>query len=502
MEKGKLGFAIAFIAVILAGTALRSLTLRFNSFMEPDVYIYYAVAVQTLANHLQITSLHSGVPPQPFAERPGLIYFSVIPAFLLHIPIATIILYLPILFGILEMLCVYLLAFRLMGSKWTGLLAMLLFAILNAAILKNSGGEWRGETFVPLFVLVMGLAFTMKRSWLGLPLALAMLGLSLWTWSAGVYAIPIAIAFIAISLIAKLPERHPLQRRIAIGIIMAVFAISALLYVGIPSGIDQSTILEEAPFNILSMLATSGLVLLLALMGIWYSFLRLKELGETQQKALFAVLAVFAVTFGLQLSEIRWSILLAAPACILAAYGLWQLSRIFSSRPLALLIIVIILMLSFLVMEKPVFSPGGITPSLIQSAEWLGANTPQNATILTFWPDGSVVEAIANRSVLSDSMSASGEYAETFPRFLYAKAGNFSMLDSSRPDYLLVRYFWLNETPTIKSEGNLPQNTSLFDTNLYILEKRIAANYSGNGISLSLVYENNDSLVYKVSAIK
>ena len=46
----------------------------------------------------------------------------------------------------------------------------------------------------------------------------------------------------------------------------------------------------------------------------------------------------------------------------------------------------------------------GINPSFLQAMVWLKNNSPQNATVFTKWPDGSVVEAWANRTSYVDSV--------------------------------------------------------------------------------------------------
>ena len=193
----------------------------------------------------------------------------------------------------------------------------------------------------------------------------------------------------------------------------------------------------------------------------------------------------------MQLTEVRYSPLLAPAACILAAYFVYELGKSLRSSILAVGIAALLFVLSIFLMQPPFFGPSGINQQFIQAAEWINLNTPSNSTVITLWPDGSVVEAIAQRPEFTDSMMAAQRLWSSFPRFLYARAGNLT-LDGLHPDYLLVRRWWLNESPAIQYEGAeyqpglkySPYNGSNFEA------------LENGSMPLPLVYGNNDSLVY------
>lgn len=124
---------------------------------------------------------------------------------------------------------------------------------------------------------------------------------------------------------------------------------------------------------------------------------------------------------------------------------------------------------------------------------YLKNNTNANATVLSLWADGSVIENIANRRVYSDSM-AGGLGMPQFAQFLYAKYKNFTYLYQINVTYLLVRRIWLNENVSIFSYISNNNYTLNFNqTNFYYLT---VLNESDN--NLSVVFKNNDTTIYKV----
>ena len=90
---------LALAAILLLGLATHGYFAHWGVFYEPDDYIYFSVAQQTLANHLIIPKVDafSHFPTHlPYGEYPGLIYMAVLPA-ALGIPLFDIFMYLPLL---------------------------------------------------------------------------------------------------------------------------------------------------------------------------------------------------------------------------------------------------------------------------------------------------------------------------------------------------------------------------------------------------------------------
>ena len=104
-----------------------------------------------------------------------------------------------------------------------------------------------------------------------------------------------------------------------------------------------------------------------------------------------------------------------------------------------------------------------LDPAFFSALQWFGANSPQNASVLTLWPDGSVVEGIANRSVVTDSVGSQNSIeADAFAAWLLnssADSGFMTGTYAHKVGYLLVRNTWLSETGGIYTEANASNPT-------------------------------------------
>ena len=183
------------LLILLLGAVLRlypAVVVWHNLFYEPDVYIYYSVASQTLANHFIITSKLSGVPPRPYAEYPGLVLFPATISYLTGISVYSIIEFSPVLMGLLGIIVVYLLAYEFIKQHWFALFAAFLYSVLPATLYRSIAGEYRGEVFVPVFLaFAMLLLIKMNRKnmiWT-VPSFIGLIALSIAWWSGGIYAI-------------------------------------------------------------------------------------------------------------------------------------------------------------------------------------------------------------------------------------------------------------------------------------------------------------------------
>ena len=100
-----------------------------------------------------------------------------------------------------------------------------------------------------------------------------------------------------------------------------------------------------------------------------------------------------------------------------------------------------------------------INPQFINALFWMKNNTPANSVVLDLWPDGSVVEGVANRTSVTDSVgSQNASKADPFAAWLLNSSSNPQFLLSKingKPDYLLVRYIWLYESEGIFQESLL-----------------------------------------------
>ncbi len=132
-----------------------------------------------------------------------------------------------------------------------------------------------------------------------------------------------------------------------------------------------------------------------------------------------------------------------------------------------------------------------INPLFINALAWMRNNTPGNSVVLTLWPDGSVVEGVANLTSVTDSVgSQNASKGEPFAAWLFNSSPDPQFLTSSingKPDYLVVRSTWLLETSGIYTESNFTAPPSAYGYNQFTgLDERVNSTarvfrfYTGN----------------------
>lgn len=508
--------AILLIAILLIGTGTRLNVLiqpayQQGAFFEPDNYIYYSMLMQTIANRNTIPPLDrlSGFPQHlPYGEQPGLIY---LPLYLYLITLGffspyQIMLMLPLLFGIGGMLMAYLLTKELTANPYIPFVAMLFFAIMPAAVFRTSAGEYRGESFVPVLAMIPLLyliriqkkGITTTGIFTFIVLLFLFSEFSIAMWSGGIY-VPILYAYlIFLFLLPLIPQFYKIRRVLVPSCLFATIPVLLFILPKTVLHFEGSSILELAKPTISFYIATYGYIgLPLAIFYFIYAFLP-KE--RSLNRALLICIAVFfAISLPFQLTDVRWAELLALPASIFAALGLEKLVRLLTQEKGEALAIMALL-LFFLVWQSAisVFGSGladAQNHQYFQALSWIRNNTAKNATFLTLWDDGSLLEGYANRTSYSDSIQGMNESGSMvlFSRFLFAKAGNFTYISEVQPDYLLVRKVWLNYSTSLLAEGSLPSNTPINGTNIQALTVGFL-----NSTYLHIVYRNNDSIIYKV----
>lgn len=511
-------FIAIFIFVIVIGILVRSITYQYNTFLEPDVFVYYSVAQQTLANHLHLTSTLSSLP---YDESSFLIYLPIAFSYVFG-SLKTAFLILPILAAVGEMILVYMVSTEITENKWAGLFSMFLFSIIVAAILKNSVGEWRGETIVPLFQ-VFGAWLVIKgfKAWpspKGKVIIYFILGglvwiLTIFTWNGGIYVIGI-IGIIAL-LIAINKATKSLMSTIAIvSVILSIGTFLIYYFVPYLFGITNnlaSTILEVQTPTLEFILGAYGLILPFCIIGMaiigWE--IRQQETKTWKEYAFYVVLGGFMVTFALQFMQIRFEALVAIPMCIFGGIGLEWIYYALKSDPkikitkFAMFIVIIALLITFF-KQVPTYSPAdAINPNFTAAMSWMAQNTPKNSTVLTFWPDGSVVEAIGERYSYTDSvMGLNTINIESFARYLVLRAGNEAYINQTKPDYIVARTIWKYEAQAIGEEAGLGNNCTYPIPNTTKTSCNLNGTNMGQLISANapypIVFQNNDTIIYKV----
>lgn len=471
---------LALAAILLLGLATHGYFAHWGVLYEPDDYIYFSVAQQTLANHLIIPKVDalSHFPMHlPYGEYPGLIYIAVLPA-ALGIPLFDIFMYLPLIFGLLGILGAYLLGQEAFSSR-VGLYSALFMALIPAAIYRGMAGEWRGGEFVSVFVIFM--AYFTLRAWhsnhkiAAISIPIPFMLLSAWFWSGGLYVTALAVFSVVILLLAKLGKKAI----IPISILAVGGWIYLFLFSPYASFFNYSAgITEVARLTPINALFQYSLVLPLGIVGL---VLLLKSGKPIMDRSLF--LAWLIITLPLAIAAIRFTILAAAPLAILAAVALAKLSK----SNWINLIIIFSLLAPFTFLAANI-EPAGITPQLVSAMQWIKNNTPENATFLTSWPVGSLIEGIAQRQSWSDSIQAQS-YGFSFGKLLFARAGNLTYLYNISPDYLVLQSAFKNQSQAIADEAGVKLiyngsnlqaflNTSI----VQLTNNRIVAVYNSDGI--------------------
>lgn len=498
-------FILAFVLVLVLGIAIRAYTSHLNTFMEPDVFMYFSVAQQTQHN-LILTSNLSGFPAHnAFDERQLLIYLPIWFSYLTGSLQASIT-FLPVIFGAIEMVLVYLVAEEITKEKWAGIMAMLLLAVLVAGIFRNVAGEYRGDSLAPAFALA-GMLFLIRgyrKQSIGAKLpeyaaaTLAVIGTML-IWNGGVYILIVLACYFVFLILSRVFRTHKqkILLTLTVGLIISI-TIGGLAYRYVqakPNSLSM-TILELQPFSLNFALAAYGPAFILGFFGIGLMIYQAKKAEKKElENATYVLVALFGIAFVLQLLQVRYEVLLAAPMAIATGIALyWIYKKIDPHGGKSALYLVLLIVLAQGVgagKEVLTLTPaGGITPQFITAMQWLNSNTPTNSSVLTFWSDGSVVEGIGQRQSYTDSVLGLNITRTTaFARYLYQPPTNQSYILSVNPTFIVARTIWKYEANSIAEEGGLA-NRSLNGTNLQALINGTAP--------YSIVYQNNDTIIYEV----
>jgi asparagine N-glycosylation enzyme membrane subunit Stt3 len=529
--------AISFVAILVIAGCMRLWTLGYNWFYEPDIYLYYSVILQTLANGLRIPNpLHyTGFPIHTsFSEKPGLIYITLVPYLMARAIDGNISLYsvfriLPALSGIFEVIAAYLLAYALTKKRGIALLAMLFMAVIPAGVVHTIAGRSRGDAFVPTMAAFIMLAGALALSsdvtvWKRIGMLSVVIVLLAWaavTWTGYVYLYGLLLLF-GIGCVVFFITKDLIKTS------LAVLSIGIIGWVGIWAAMPHvlpayyayfsqrvwNTIAETQPPNILGVFTGLDIFALFAPIGvIAYAVHNRKNArdGVYAYAALFACLVIGSILAGWQ---IRWESIVALPVAVFSAYAVSAISdrashvkslphlgpTVFS----ACVSLTIILSLGLVLTISPQNAP---TQQFMNAMSWLRGNTAPNSTIMTLWEDGSIVQAFSNRTVYVDSvdwgqnsMNLSTIYKiYNFSSFLVAKEGNFTFLGRTKPDYLVAMEYWMNDSQSIEGEANRT-GINVNYTNLYLITHPTGSALFGYGAELTRVYNNTDVIIYKVSA--
>ncbi len=249
---------------------------------------------------------------------------------------------------------------------------------------------------------------------------------------------------------------------------------------------------------------------------------------EENQLAWYAGFAIIAIIIAVATSAMLLDVvgvaltLLPAVVFILLAY---MLMRRFSghSFPYYASCLLLVLLVVYMIQIDTNYVTGlapadEINPYFITALAWMKNNTPANSVVLTLWPDGSLVEGVANRTSITDSVSSQYAYkANPFAAWLYNSSPdpNFLLRNiTGEPDYLLVRAPWIVETGGIFTESGINLTPSSYGYNPFtslnergnvttqvyqffgsgVEEDTVITNTSGTKAIASYVVVNNNTI--------
>jgi len=546
-------FLLAFVFIAIVGLALRYLATYNNIYATTSEPIFLAMIRQTIANNFTrppLNALSGFVMHNPAPEQPLLTLFGAFPTWQsggLINPEAGIAI-IQIVFALSGMAITYLLAEKITGNAKWGLFSMLLFALQPSAIVNNALYTWSGGSFVPILAALSILLLlqamkerTLPRKSLLLGLSVLPLAFSVYLWSGGIFA-PAAYVLAAFSIIAF---KQTKSLRIASISIILVLSIGWYLFIntGIPTlmsrveALGQPSIsnlialltqtgtiatvqnllyaqytLGSPPFSLLYYVPMScGIVFSSIMIMLCLSSFKASRYEEKEIDAFIAVFALFIAGLPFTLYSTGWASLIVLPGTVLAGISLDSFARQMRRASPTILVPMLCVyanLLFILIMFTTTLPYAFLTPQYQGTMQWIQNNTPGNATFLTWAEDGSAIEGWANRTSYTDALSFDNnqQAVANFSRFLFAKAYNFSYLNETRPDYLLVRYYWYapsGEWPTIEAQGGLQANYSTISgTNLQLFGEKPESINAGS-ISMALVYDApkgiNESIIYRIS---
>jgi dolichyl-diphosphooligosaccharide--protein glycosyltransferase len=213
-----------------------------------------------------------------------------------------------------------------------------------------------------------------------------------------------------------------------------------------------------------------GLTFALGMFGCYFA---LKNLSD---RNLFSV-AYFATAVYFAAGMSRLSLILSAPASVMAAYGLKELVKPFIGlssrreegrgrrrRPLfgvsREMAIVFSVFLFFAVLPtvwgaaesslRPTsLASSGVSAMLggsypqdwLQALSWMRDNTPEDAIVVSWWDYGYWIEAMANRTTLADGATKNTKQIQKLGRIMMLnQSGSLPLLEEYGADYIVVFY--------------------------------------------------------------
>ena len=205
------------------------------------------------------------------------------------------------------------------------------------------------------------------------------------------------------------------------------------------------------------------LSILLVIFIMYIAYLALLNQKVSKNRTIIMFTALVAIILSLVLTNAIPGSVYALPVVVvtlLIGIGLYLLKR--STVCLITGIVMLAVLIGYIMLLDTSYSStliqaDNINPTFISALGWIHNNTAPNSVILTLWPDGSLVEGVANRTSVTDSVgSQNRSKADPFAAWVFNTSTDGNFLTgriNGKPNYLLVRYTWLLETSGIYTEA-------------------------------------------------
>ena len=205
----------------------------------------------------------------------------------------------------------------------------------------------------------------------------------------------------------------------------------------------------------------------LIILSILYAIVQIPSFGQYPTIGVASVLMVFSL-IAIAYAEMRFNV------SIWYAFG-------------------IVFFVYILIYYNAIYTAGlvqadSLDPAFFTALQWFGANSPQNASVLTLWPDGSVVEGVSNRTAVMDSVgSQNASKADPFAAWLLNASDDPQFLTGrymDRPSYFLVRNTWMSETGGIFTEASVTNNNLIISNYSYVQFTSFTENSNSSQLTL------------------
>lgn len=520
--------AIYFIFLLILAIAIRLIPYFTFGLFNDGYAVYVTIAAKDAIANGYIPAPLASLTAGPWAEQ-GLVYLIISFYYIFghFLSLIQTMFLIKFAFTAISAMTIYLFAIKLSNSRKTGLIALLLYAVSNIAMLLDSFEYWYGDAFTPILSVIslLLLIYALEsRNWkriaCGCGSVLSLIAAYL-IWNGGMYAL---IAYgITLSSIYMLRKGYA-KSRIAAMTLIGLASLTAI-YVLLPALIQaiapqaystpQFLLFSDYPnFNILlgipmvagqfytmvlsgyswhlpfsavifAMEAIAGFIVftLMALLTIKRFDLSQATLTQRYAYLALAMPLLFSIPFSLLPSAFRYNSLSYIPIIILAAVSF----KDYLLPILYLYAVAGIVMTVFFTGQLGIFHD-----PYMKAVAWIRNNTSQNSTFFTYDDYCLPIAYYDNRTCMDPQQGSN-----LFAVFLSQKAYNFSIINESNPDYIVISSdFWdpNNAMPSSFIAASINQSITGNDTNLALLERGSLSSQSG----LDEVYGTNSTKIYKV----